>query len=99
MGLAEMILALERKEFEQWYVENAFNFERDPIGSRDCGLQWSAWQARAAKAAKCQGIRHAGCNYSAPCGSLCDKCGQFMVPNARVKAVAEGDPATERSEP
>ena len=34
----------EREEFEKWYAESAFNFVRDPIGSRDCGLQWKAWQ-------------------------------------------------------
>lgn len=38
----------ERVAFEAWYSQNAFNFERDPIGSRECGLQWKAWQARAA---------------------------------------------------
>jgi hypothetical protein len=38
----------ERKTFEQWYVCNAFDYERNPIGSRECGLQWSAWKARAA---------------------------------------------------
>ncbi len=43
---------IERKEFEQWYATNAFNFERDPIGSRDCGLQWAAWKARREYGAK-----------------------------------------------
>ena len=38
-------MTTQRKQFEQWYVCNAFNYERDPIGSRDCGLQWAAWQA------------------------------------------------------
>lgn len=42
----------ERAAFEAWYSQNAFNFERDPIGSRECGLQWKAWQARAALARK-----------------------------------------------
>ena len=41
----EANLVLERKRFEQWYATHAFNYERDPIGSRDCGLQWAAWQA------------------------------------------------------
>lgn len=35
----------EQKEFEQWYVENAHAYEKDPIGSRDCGLQRKAWFA------------------------------------------------------
>ena len=34
-----------REAFEQWYAENAFDYVRDPIGSRDCGLQWKAWKA------------------------------------------------------
>lgn len=34
-----------RSDFEQWYVENAFDYVRDPIGSRECGLQWKAWAA------------------------------------------------------
>ena len=42
----------ERKAFEQWYVCNAFDYERNPIGSRECGLQWSAWKARAAHGIK-----------------------------------------------
>jgi hypothetical protein len=35
----------ERKKFEQWYCENAFDFARDPIGSLDCMLQWGSWRA------------------------------------------------------
>ena len=42
----------ERKEFEQWYVENVFNFKANPIWSRQCDLQWSAWKARAAHGIK-----------------------------------------------
>lgn len=34
-----------RKQFEHWYSTHAFNYSRDPIGSRDCSLQWVAWQA------------------------------------------------------
>lgn len=37
----------ERRAFEAWYAMNAFNYERDPIGSRDCGLQWKAYSERA----------------------------------------------------
>jgi len=33
------------EEFEQWYVENAFDYVSNPIGSRDCGLQRAAWKA------------------------------------------------------
>lgn len=30
-------------DFEQWYIENAFDFERNPIGSWECALQRKAW--------------------------------------------------------
>lgn len=31
--------------FEQWYCENAFDYCKEPIGSRDCSLQRQAWHA------------------------------------------------------
>jgi len=34
-----------RAQFEQWYTMHAHNYSRDPIGSRDCALQWEAWKA------------------------------------------------------
>ena len=36
---------MTNEEFEQWYVENAFDYVSNPIGSRDCGLQRKAWNA------------------------------------------------------
>ncbi|MEF2156435.1 hypothetical protein V3390_09400 [Luteimonas sp. FXH3W] len=36
---------MSREAFEQWYVTNAFDFEKNPLGSRECSLQWQAWQA------------------------------------------------------
>jgi hypothetical protein len=42
--------AAERAAFEDWYVANAFNLEENPIGSRQCGLQWQAWIERANQA-------------------------------------------------
>ena len=38
-----------RREFEEWYAINAFDYAANPIGSRECGLQWGAWQACAAR--------------------------------------------------
>lgn len=35
----------ERARFEDWYVQNAFDYVANPIGSRDCALQWKGWQA------------------------------------------------------
>lgn len=34
-----------RDAFEVWYATNAFDYAKNPIGSRECGLQWAAWQA------------------------------------------------------
>lgn len=36
---------MSREQFEKWYAENAFDFVTNPIGSRECGLQWAAFQA------------------------------------------------------
>jgi len=46
-----------REAFEAWYAENAFDYAKTTIGSRDCGLQWTAFHAGAAFAAReCAGI-------------------------------------------
>ena len=37
-----------RKQFEEWYSVNAFDYAANPIGSRDCDLQWRAWKGLAA---------------------------------------------------
>lgn len=34
-----------RERFEAWYIENAFDYEANPIGSRECSKQWQSWQA------------------------------------------------------
>ncbi len=38
----------ERAAFEDWYVTHIFDLSIMPVGSRECDLQWRAWQARAA---------------------------------------------------
>jgi hypothetical protein len=30
---------------------------------------------------QCPGVQHAGCNYLAACGSVCNKCGQIVKPS------------------
>jgi hypothetical protein len=42
----------DREQFEAWYVENVFDLQSDPVGSRLCGLQWKAWQAARATPAQ-----------------------------------------------
>lgn len=63
---------MSREAFEQWYVTNAFDFEKNPLGSRECSLQWQAWQA-ATKTAEPKWIPMAenrdGANPDAPDGS------------------------------
>jgi hypothetical protein len=34
-----------REQFEAWYVTHAFDYERNPLGSKDCAMQWDGWQA------------------------------------------------------
>lgn len=38
---------IENERFEAWYVTTAFDYPREPIGSRDCCLMRKAWLARA----------------------------------------------------
>ena len=33
-----------RADFEHWYICHAFDYQRDPIGSEKCSLQWQAWK-------------------------------------------------------
>lgn len=44
-GMVKIRDQAERARFEEWYVQNAFDYVANPIGSRDCALQWKAWQA------------------------------------------------------
>jgi hypothetical protein len=37
------ILDIDRAAFEDWYVLNAFDYENNPIGSRDFTLMWKGW--------------------------------------------------------
>jgi hypothetical protein len=48
----------DREQFEAWYVENVFDLQSDPVGSRLCGLQWKAWQAARATPAQPVGDLH-----------------------------------------
>lgn len=35
----------DRSRFEAWYTLHAFDLAANPIGSRECHLQWKAWEA------------------------------------------------------
>ncbi len=43
-----------RAQFEDWYVQNAFDYAANPIGSRNCGLMRRAWHAALAATGKQQ---------------------------------------------
>lgn len=74
--LNAMIERLERESFEKWYVENCFDLFNHPFGCRDYVIQWKSWQARGRLIQPCRGARREGCSYLAPCGAICDNCGQ-----------------------
>ena len=75
-----MIEHMEREAFER-EMGAAFGprgLRRNQFGGYEDSvtlIAWSSWQARAALASKCRGVAHPGCNYLAPCGAVCDKCG------------------------
>ena len=75
-----MIESMEREAFERDMVA-AFGprgLRRNQFGGYEDSvtlIAWSSWQDRAALASKCRGVAHPGCNYLAPCGAVCDKCG------------------------
>lgn len=68
--LEDMVAAAELVEFNRWFQ-----------GYRATGYDsmytfaLAAWKARAAMTSKCRGVARTGCNYLAPCGMVCDKCG------------------------
>ena len=84
-SLDGMIERMEREAFEAFVtappfecsVERMTDLSAWPGNYRPIAVQlaWEAWQARAALTSKCRGIAHPGCNYLAPCGAVCDKCG------------------------
>jgi hypothetical protein len=48
-----------RAKFEAWYAENTFDYPSNPIGSRECGLQWKSYQAaHASRDAEVEALRH-----------------------------------------
>lgn len=70
-----------RAAFEQWYACNAFDYVRDPIGSRECGLQWASWQAsreqalsEAANECKRLGTEYNANQYTAPMSTALAEC-------------------------
>jgi len=77
VSLEQMVADIELAEFEKQFGE-----EPDPNWRPEEGhherwtAAWAGWQARGKLYKPCRGVSHPNCNYLAPCGSICNKCGQ-----------------------
>ena len=47
--MGDKIELLNECGFEQWYVNNAFDYVANPLGSMQCGLMRKAWHAAIAE--------------------------------------------------
>ena len=75
--LRQMVESAERVAFEAWASKTGWRERMGMNGEyREMAAAWSAWQASAQHHRPCRGVRHPNCNYLAPCGSICEKCGQ-----------------------
>ncbi len=72
-ALTDVLADMERHAFEDW-----FRGEQGAPYESMYSFAWAAWQARAKHQSPCRGVKHAGCNYLAACGSICGKCGQSV---------------------
>ena len=79
--IVELIESMERDAFEHWMSDEgeapkAVEKKEGVYVLLQSQICWVAWKARAAHQRPCRGVSHRGCDYLAPCGSVCDKCGQ-----------------------
>lgn len=80
--LSAMIKRLEMEQFEKWLLdeqglEGTWNDTRNCFDEFPAHLAFKAWQARGALRQPCRGAQREGCSYLAPCGAICDKCGEI----------------------
>jgi hypothetical protein len=80
VSLEQMLADMERAEFEKWVRPDSVQRQRQPDTGeyidRGMAAAWAGWQARGKLYKPCRGVRHPNCEYLAPCGSICNKCGQ-----------------------
>ena len=78
--VSALIEQMEREAFEKWARPDSVQMHRHPetgeYTERGMCAAWEGWKARAQRQRPCRGVTHPGCDYLAPCGSICDKCGQ-----------------------
>ena len=72
VSLEQMISDMETAEFEKWWRTNGI--ERASYAEKAAAKK--GWKARATFRHQCRGVSHPNCDYLAPCGSICNKCGQ-----------------------
>ena len=72
VSLEQMVADMELAEFEKWWKTNGI--ECATYAEKMAAKK--GWQARGKLYKPCRGVRHPNCNYLAPCGSICNKCGQ-----------------------
>lgn len=75
--MAGLIARMEREAFERWATGEGLdlNRHRHSYLSTSTAWAWDAWRGRGAMRVPCRGVTRDGCNYLAPCGSICNKCG------------------------
>ena len=73
-GLAVMLEKMEQDAFEKWWQLEGTFCDNPFTSKKETALQ--CWKARGALNKPCRGVAHHGCNYLAPCWSICNKCGQ-----------------------
>lgn len=78
-----------RREAEQAYINCAFDYARDPIGSRDWVLFWNGWRARNAAPTAPAGELRPDCSVCGDFGSDCDVCG---APSQQLVSDSDGLP-------
>ena len=77
-GLAAMIATLERQQFDQWARDNSGEGKlfSPGVSAVSAPFYFAIWRGGFSFKRPCRGVEHRGCNYLAPCGGICDKCGQ-----------------------
>lgn len=73
-ALQQMIKYAQIEAFNNWAEKNT---DLVPKGTNatNSPILFRIWCGGQEHRPPCRGVQHPGCNYLAPCGSICDKCG------------------------
>lgn len=77
-GLAALIADLERQQFDQWARDNTGDGKlfSPGVSAATAPFYFAIWRGGFSFQRPCRGVKHNGCEYLAPCGGVCNKCGQ-----------------------